>query len=769
MKVIEELHKYICNAGSYNSNSELAPKVILWPDGERLFERCIPVLLKEIPELLVLGIYNPENRTGPAIWLRCAVAKTIEINLPADRIPIIYLPGISRDDLHVEKKVDEIKPLIPLQYMGKFFSQRSSKDITPLAIFSGKEYLGLNVVDGNKTRDALRAAIDIALTVDVNSLTGIALDDAFFNKLITGGDPITEVLSYLDCETDFFAGMNDVKKQAIISTFINQFKFNPTTEGRFRAAELLAKHDTIEWKPVWDHYQLSYTRFINIENAIRKCTSYETPLFGGKEYEGWPQFNQEAEERLFNELKSLQNKPKIDVYKSIDSLFEEHKERLDFVWTKKGQSPLLLSLDNFKKMIDLIRNNSFGASLEDLSKFYQEIGYQVDDYMLQTLAHINNDDYRTVLQNLLKQVYSESYLDVLAKNFQNAAKDDKYPYKEIIQKYEKDTCLLFADGLRFDLAKSVSVALAKLYKVIETPFWVPFPTITQCGKYSVSPVIKDLSGSEPGDFSPHIKQTEVVVTNTNFKSMLEEKGWQYIENASIKEKEYGWYPFSNIDSLGHKLGEKLPMELDNQISSIVNAVKELKNAGWKTVKIVTDHGWLFVPGNMPKCEKSGNMIDSHKDRYSLVQAGQNSGYPQVAWSWNQNYQVGTPTGIGSFVDGKVYTHGGLSLQECLTLQLTVIDDSDDIQKNPLSISNIKWKGMSCSFDIIGNISDITACIRTSPADKNSLISSEKKPEEDGHTRLLVTEDDLDGKKAYIVLIDSNENLVMQKEVIVGEN
>jgi len=32
-----------------------------------------PALQKDIPELLVLGAYNPKSRTGPAIWLRCAI------------------------------------------------------------------------------------------------------------------------------------------------------------------------------------------------------------------------------------------------------------------------------------------------------------------------------------------------------------------------------------------------------------------------------------------------------------------------------------------------------------------------------------------------------------------------------------------------------------------------------------------------------------------------------------------------------------------------
>lgn len=769
MKVIEALHKYICDAGKYNSNSELPPKVILWPDGERLFEKCIPLLLKEIPELLIYGKYKPEDRTGPAIWLRCAVAKTVVVELPDDKIPIIYLPGISRDDLHVERKIDEIKPLIPLQYMGKFFSQRSAKDITPLALFSGKDYLGLSVVEGNDTRDALRAAIDIALEQEVNDLKNISLDEAYFNKMITGGDPLNIVLGYIDCETDYFENKNDIEKQAIVNTFENQFKFNPLREGRFRAAELLAKHESIEWKNVWNHYLLSYTRFNNIEKVIRSCSSYSTPLIGGKEYEGWPQYNDEQESELLQQLKALQDKTKSDIYKKIDSLYQDHKERLDYIWAKKGESPILNALVSFKQICDFIRNNSFGSTLNEISHFYQKDGCEIDFLVIQILSNLNKDEHKKLFNNLLKIVYVDGYLDVLTQKFQEVAKEDNYPYKEIVCNYSKDTCILFADGLRYDLAKHIATSLDLNYQVEENPTWVPFPSITQCGKYAVSPVVKELAGLEPEDFSPCIKDNATPVTNTNFKTLLEAKGWQYVENASIKEKDFGWYPFGDLDNLGHKLGDNLPSQIESKISEIETKIHELLNAGWTTVILVTDHGWLFVPGNMPKCKTTPVMLDSHKDRYSLVQAGENSGYPQVPWSWNKEYQVATPNGIGSFVDGKVYSHGGLSLQECLTLQLTI--SKKEVNKgHTLSIKNIKWKGMACTFEIEGCYQGLYAEIRISPADEKTAVSSKKNPyDEDGYTRLIVTEDNLDGKKAFIIITDDSKQLLYQHEVIIGEN
>ena len=100
MTVAERLVAEIRSDANYNPNVQVAPPCILWPDGDRQFEPIIPRLLQEMPELYVLGDYLPEQRTGPAIWLRLVIADKIdELRIPAGQTPIIYLPGIRRQDL----------------------------------------------------------------------------------------------------------------------------------------------------------------------------------------------------------------------------------------------------------------------------------------------------------------------------------------------------------------------------------------------------------------------------------------------------------------------------------------------------------------------------------------------------------------------------------------------------------------------------------------------------------------------------------------------
>jgi len=60
-------------AAVYNPDVQVAPACILWPDRDRQWEAIIPRMQIELSELFVLGEYDIEKRTGPAIWLRCVL------------------------------------------------------------------------------------------------------------------------------------------------------------------------------------------------------------------------------------------------------------------------------------------------------------------------------------------------------------------------------------------------------------------------------------------------------------------------------------------------------------------------------------------------------------------------------------------------------------------------------------------------------------------------------------------------------------------------
>ena len=111
---------------------------------------------------MILGNYAPDQRIGPAIWLRCVITGHTEgISLPKDRTPILYLPGISRQDLRaIESCPDHLKPLAELQYRGVFWSQINAKDWTILAYLkSDQGGLGLDVAQDNDAKNAMQLAL----------------------------------------------------------------------------------------------------------------------------------------------------------------------------------------------------------------------------------------------------------------------------------------------------------------------------------------------------------------------------------------------------------------------------------------------------------------------------------------------------------------------------------------------------------------------------------------------------------------------------------
>lgn len=56
----------------------------------------IPALKRLMPGLVALGSYDPEQRTGPAIWLKCAIAGLLP-DVLLDGVPVVYLPGVEPD------------------------------------------------------------------------------------------------------------------------------------------------------------------------------------------------------------------------------------------------------------------------------------------------------------------------------------------------------------------------------------------------------------------------------------------------------------------------------------------------------------------------------------------------------------------------------------------------------------------------------------------------------------------------------------------------
>ncbi|MEJ7711055.1 MAG: hypothetical protein WKF84_14620 [Pyrinomonadaceae bacterium] len=190
-------------AGAYNRNDQVAPAAILWTDKERQWETLLPELRQRLPQLLTLGDYLPATRTGPAIWLKCMIARTIpEADWAEDTTPILYLPGTSRADLRaVEECPRTLQPLAELQYRGTYWTQVNGKDWTLLAFLSSNDGgLALDVARDAATNEAMCRALFRLAETPIASLRGKRLEAADFNALLAP-EPARDLLIWLDDPT----------------------------------------------------------------------------------------------------------------------------------------------------------------------------------------------------------------------------------------------------------------------------------------------------------------------------------------------------------------------------------------------------------------------------------------------------------------------------------------------------------------------------------------------------------------------------------------
>ena len=119
-------------------------------------------------------------------------------------------------------------------------------------------------------------------------------------------------------------------------------------------------------------------------------------------------------------------------------------------------------------------------------------------------------------------------------------------------------------------------------------------------------------------------------------------------------------------------------------------------AGWKRVRVVTDHGWLLVPGGLPKTDLPGALTDNRWGRCAALKTGAISEERLFPWYWNSSQYFALADGVSCFRKGEEYTHGGLSLQECLTLHLTVTPSEAVHAAAAIELTDVAWKGLRCT-------------------------------------------------------------------------
>jgi hypothetical protein len=188
------------------------------------------------------------------------------------------------------------------------------------------------------------------------------------------------------------------------------------------------------------------------------------------------------------------------------------------------------------------------------------------------------------------------------------------------------------------------------------------------------------------------------------------------------------------------------------------------DAGWKKVRVVTDHGWLLLPRGLPKVDLPAYLTATKWARCALAKA--DAPVPSYPWHWNPDIRITSPYGIASFRSGDKYAHGGVSLQECVVPEIVV---EHGVEAVHASILAVEWRGMRCKVRVETNDPTVRVDLRTNWKQAgSSIVAAIKEVGAGGEANLVVVDDKHEGAAAMVVLIDSGGAVLSQKSTSVGE-
>ena len=768
--VIEALAQSLEASAKFNPNDVAQPCAVLWTDHETQWQPLIPQLRRLLPQLLTFGAYEPDHRIGPAIWLRSVVDRALPgVELPAGTTLIVYLPGVSRQELRaVQECPDRLKPLVELQYRGVGWTQKNGKDWTVGAfLVSGEGGLGLDVAHDASTRRAMLGALAELATTPVERLRGKHLEAEDFDKLFSD-DPVKDLLLWLSDVEAIRSEWSHERWSAFRSRCRADFEFDPDKDGELVGAELLGTRKSA-WATVWERFTESPVLYGGVPELLRKAKP--AGLFEAVS-PSWPQNNEKAENELRQALLGLENSMPVKARKRILDLERQHGPRREWVWARLGQAPLANALGQIAHLAEAATTNLGGTSVHEMARLYVDGAWNVDGAALSAAAAVKSTADAQAVGNALKAVY-RPWLESAAERLQALVEEEPLPTHngQTLQDalVEPGGMVLFADGLRFDVSQRLASRMRdKDLSVVLSTRWAALPTVTATTKPAVSPVSQGVTGSSLGeDFAPVTADGERPLKTDRFRKLLAEAGYQYLAADETGDPAgRGWTEQGELDRLGHSLQAKLAGRIDEQIDLLLERIETLLDAGWREIRVVTDHGWLWLPGGLPKVDLPKYLTVSRWARCAAIKGDSNVEVPTVRWYWNANERVAVAPGIACFLTGNEYAHGGLSLQESLVPVIRVTASKAGA-KSTATITEVFWAGLRCRVRVELSQPGMAVHLRTKINDRGSSVSRERPLDGKGAASLLVEEDELEGTPAIVVVLDSAGRVIAKQPTIIG--
>jgi hypothetical protein len=765
--IYDKVIQALAQAENHNSHLMVKPEVILWLDPDNQWGDVMPVLQSALPQLLILGNYDPLSKTGPAIWLKCMIARLLpEADWDAEVIPIVYLPNVAKSDLkNVENAVFNFQPLLEYQYTGTLFLQENGREWSILAFVENPlSGLGIKVAKDTATKDALKKTLSTIFR-DKDVFSGKNFIDADYLNHQLFPNIMPTLLKWL-CKGDTYLQTLDAGKREVFTHLCkSQYDFEPDTKNIKAIVEKLGAQKNA-WKYVWQFYATAPHKYAEIEALLRmsKPTDLGTGIFALPD-ESWPQVNEQKETTLGAALEKAAKLEATKALSVLNVLETEHAIRRHWVWRELGKSPLAEALQDLVVMASKSRESYASASIDDLKNYYITEGYRIDQAMRQALAVVKTDKDKTLIKGIIHLFY-QPWLETLTNKFQKLVEADATIFTSQTAREETESYVLFVDAFRYELAEAFKDRLVEnKYKVELENSWSAIPSLTPTAKPNVSPIATLVSTqSKITEFRPQLENGKDLLTPV-FRDALKTKDYKLVMQPSdIQSDGKHWQEIGDIDTKGHEEQADMVRRVEELFGQVQEALDNAFAKGIKRIKIVTDHGWLLLPGGLPKTQLNVGLTETRWGRCALIKEGAKTNLLHLPWRWDPSVFIAYAPSISFFKANEEYAHGGISIHECLVPTMYI--ENPNASTVEATIKGVNWVNLKCTILTHQAPDGYAIDIRTKYNDEKTSIVLLKKQLKDNKITLMV-DDAADAQAATIVLLDENERIINKQATTVG--
>ena len=274
-----------------------------------------------------------------------------------------------------------------------------------------------------------------------------------------------------------------------------------------------------------------------------------------EERERWPDLNHDDEQAVRDALEKLPALPHHEACEAVAALERQHGERRAWVWARLGLSPMAGVLQPLAGLAAAARRALGGTEPADVAAAYLERGWPADLGAWQAVAAAPVADEACVSRAVRRLL--EPWLDESARAFQAAVERSPLPGagEQPAVEAGDDGCLVFVDGLRYDLAQRLAERLeGRGLRVDLGRRWAALPTVTGTGKPAVTPAAPDVEADAlDRAFGARLKAAGRPADAAALRAALEARGYQVLAGDGADApapipRAGGWRPASSTPS-----------------------------------------------------------------------------------------------------------------------------------------------------------------------------------------------------------------------------